>query len=454
MSTARQENARTLAAAIGSSEEEAEALLNATAVITCAPGSERLAGYIESLLARTLSRVQREFDGVPSVEVVVGSVAPRSNARTIFVGVDGYRLEVHEGSPVQHDAQARPIVDLVAACYAAAAAVHHALRVELAVPLRMPIMVDLAQLYGAAITRLDARIELGVCFMAGAGAIGNAVIAGLSMLDVQGNLHICDPDDASDGNLNRCWWFGPEDLNEPKAERLVLRAQPSMPQLTMIPHVGTLHDAIEKLSESKVETLIVGVDSRRARRSLQNEMPHRVFDASTSGITEFVLHFNESPSESACMSCIYYEAPDESAHEAHVAEKLGVTIADVRTNFVSPVAAVAIARLYPQLDPAKLQGLAYDSLFKELCGKGELTTGTAERVLAPFGFVSVLAGAMLAIEIAIRTGSDNAQPSYNYWRLSPWGAPVDRMRQMRQKRAACEFCGNKTLQSVVEELWG
>lgn len=454
MTTARQENARTLAAALGRTEAEAEQLLDASVLVTCERGGERLAGCIEALLARTLARVDRDLKGVPAVEVVVGNATPRSKALAIFVGVDGWRLDVRDGVAAQLGARARPIVEFVAACYAAAAAVHHALGVELAAPLRLPIEVDLAKLYGVAIARLDERIELGVCFMAGAGAIGNAVVAGLSVLNVHGRLHICDPDNASDGNLNRCWWFGLDDLEEPKAERLVLRAQPSMPHLELIPHIATLRDALKEAGEPQVETLIVGVDSRRARRALQNEMPHRVFDASTSGITEVVLHFNEIPSEFACMSCIYYEAPDESAHEVHVADVLGVSAGDVRANFVSSTAAIAIARVYPHLDSANLEGLAYDSLFKQLCGKGELKAGTAERVLAPFGFVSVLAGVILAMEVAMRSGSAETRPAYNYWRLSPWGAPVGRMREQRAKRAGCEFCGNDTLQSVVNKLWG
>lgn len=453
MSTARQENARTLAAAIGCSEAEVEHLLDATVLITCAPGGNRLADYIQALLMRTLSNVRRELDGAPTVELVVGPAAPRSVAPVIGVGVDGYQLEVRDRT-IALGTTARPVVQLVAACYAAAAAVHIAIGAELPVPLRLPIVIDLERLYGAAIALLDERIEIGHCFMAGAGAIGNAVLAGFSTLDIHGELHICDPDDASDGNLNRCWWFDLADIDGPKAERLVLRAQPSMPNLRLVPHVATLRDAIMATDEEPVKTLIVGVDSRRARRSLQNEMPHRVFDASTSGITEFVLHFNTIPSDRACMSCIYYEAADEAAHEAHVAEALGVSVADVRENFVSESAAQSIARTYPHLDPAALKGLAYDSLFKELCGKGQLKTSTADRVLAPFGFVSVLAGVMLAIEIAIRAGTNHAMPDYNYWRLSPWGAPIDRMREQRARRPGCEFCGNETLQSVVKKLWG
>ena len=41
-----------------------------------------------------------------------------------------------------------------------------------------------------------------------------------------------------------------------------------------------------------------------------------------------------------------------------------------------------MARKYTQLDAATLEGLAYDSVFKQLCGKGELKTSTADRVLS------------------------------------------------------------------------
>ena len=183
-------------------------------------------------------------------------------------------------------------------------------------------------------------------------------------------------------------------------------------------------------------------------------MPRRVFDASTTGITEVVLHFNRSPSSYACMSCVYYEAPDETAHEQHVAELLGVSAADARSNFVSKAAAILIAGRYPALTSESLVGLAYDSLFKQLCGQGALKTAADEQVLAPFAFVSVLAGALLAIEIVRRAGSSAIELPFNYWRVSPWSAPVIRARELRSKRIACEFCDNPVLQRVLRDLWG
>lgn len=457
MTTAREENARTLAAAIGATEAEADRLLDNPVLITAADGAERLAGYIQALLARTFTYVARapQPGMAPIIEILVGGGAPRSDAPAISLGVEGWRIEVRDGQTTALGGRTRPIVELLAACYASAAAVHRIAGPALPVALRLPIAVDFAALYGEAIDRLDERIDLGSCFLAGAGAIGNAVILGLSVLDVHGKIQVCDPDTASDGNLNRCWWFNQDDLGLSKAERLVSRAQASLPGLELVPRPTTLRGALEEAGVVAPAKLIVGVDSRRARRNLQNEMPQRVFDASTTGITEVVLHFNEASSGMACLSCIYYEAMDETAHERHVAEALGVTVAEVRTNFVSDIAARGIASKYPSVDPATLVGLAYDSLFKELCGSGELRVSATERVLAPFAFVSVMAGVMLALEIAMRgEPTDDSTKYYNYWRLSPWAPPVKRARELRYRKAGCEFCGDETLQSVVKQIWG
>jgi molybdopterin/thiamine biosynthesis adenylyltransferase len=320
--------------------------------------------------------------------------------------------------------------------------------------LTLPLTVDLGELYGAGITALAQRVELGTAFLAGAGAIGNAVVLGLSLLHTHGKLHVCDPDNVDSGNLNRCWWFHDGDLGQPKAHRLAQRAHQALPDLSLVPHANTLGDVVKAQGDHPPVTLIVGVDSRRARRSLQNEMPGRVFDASTSGIAEVVLHNNESRAPYACMACIYRETPDENAHERHVADALGVPAASVRENFVSLEAAAAIVCKYPHLNACALEGLAYDSLFKELCGQGQLRLGTSERVLAPFAFVSVLAGLMLTVEIATRLNTAAPLLHYNYWRISPWGPPVARLRERRPKRGDCEFCGNRILQSVMKTLWG
>jgi hypothetical protein len=229
-------------------------------------------------------------------------------------------------------------------------------------------------------------------------------------------------------------------------------AQLLLPKVRAIPHTVLLQDVPTRFAGPWLQRLIVGVDSLRARRSLQTEIPQGVFDASTTGISEIVLHFHRQPTNCACMSCIYPHSPQEDAHERHVAGALGVSVADVMQTRISGDAAERICQRYPQLKPSDLVGIAYDTLFKQLCSTAQLTSAEDRQVLTPFAFVSALAAALLAIEFVrrVQRGHDEL---FNEWRLSPWSNPVMRRQRFLKKRADCEFCGDPLLASLTEEMW-
>jgi hypothetical protein len=196
------------------------------------------------------------------------------------------------------------------------------------------------------------------------------------------------------------------------------------------------------------------VDSRRARRRLQEELPLHVFDASTTGIAEAVLTFYTARSDHACMGCLYPLDHAEHAHEVHVASALGVSVEDVRTHYVSAHAASEIAARYPELPAKHLIGIAYDTLFKQLCSVGELKAGTTEQVLAPLAFVSALAGAYLALEFVLRVGRKDTTMPFNYWRISPWSSPVLELRDLRPRHPNCECCSREQIRTIIGDLWG
>jgi len=234
---------------------------------------------------------------------------------------------------------------------------------------------------------------------------------------------------------------------------LCARTKLRLPGLKLIPRDVDLATAVKDLGDlARIERLIVAVDSRRARRSLQKELPREVFDASTTGIAEVVLSFNLLPFQDACMACVYKQESGELAHEAHVAELLGVSVEDVRLGYITEVAACQICRKYEKLDPRTVLGLAYDSLFKALCSEGQLKTAEDRQVLAPFAFVSALSGVLLVLELAIRLG--NAGKRFNYWRVSPWSAPVHELQQRRPALSGCEVCGKTAFRNAARALWG
>jgi hypothetical protein len=457
-SAAVRENANSLAAALGIEMEEASELLNARVLITMQGENNNaslLAEQLRRLLERTFRLVTSEIsDDGPAIEVVVGDAKPRSKAQTVWVATTKDEARISRTVPEEITiAELHAAIALVVACYAAGAVVVLTARDALASPYPEPLILDLKALGDP--RQLDRPIDLEVSYLAGAGAIGNGVLWALRYFNVHGRLEIVDFDKVKDGNLQRQIWFEPADIGHPKAERLSDRAQRFFPNLSLIPRVSRLQDLPEKKVHKRwLRRLLVAVDSRRVRRSLQEELPEEVFDASTTDIREIVLHYSKQPTSLACMGCIYPADFSESARAKHVAEALGVLIEDVEQHQITASAAEQIISRYPDrgLTVESLVGEAYDSLFKSLCAQAAIATPEGRQVFAPFAFVSVLAGTLLVIDLVRRLNGEELQS--NYWTVSPWFPFFSRLRRKIGALPGCEVCSVPVIQAVNEELWG
>lgn len=261
----------------------------------------------------------------------------------------------------------------------------------------------------------------------------------------------------SDGNLNRNVLHEGPHIGFSKA--VVLRDYLTVrhPSLRVESEVCRLEDLVAASGKDfKLHRLISAVDSRRVRRRLQFCCPREIYDASTRGLADIVLHQHQYPTQGACLACIHHETPDEHAHERHIADALGVSIEQIRAGRVSAQAAITIASRIDGLDASALVGQAYDSLFKELCATERLPAGThgLEGTLAPFCFVSVLAGALLAVEFLSGIASDLSKASSNLWSVNPWNAPRSEMRRWREREERCGFCGDPVMLNAMRFIWG
>ncbi|MDA8120902.1 MAG: ThiF family adenylyltransferase [Gammaproteobacteria bacterium] len=460
--TRNQENAKTLAALLGIEEADAAQRLGLRIAVTfdASLGPARaLAEHVIALLGRTVARAGPPDHEPCAVEVVLGDRLPLTSAARIVSAaqVDGeFRIHIGPPSGTGGDIPAlpRPLL-IIAACHLAAAAVAAALGSELPIQCSNPIIIPWTKLFGPDLDCLEAPVNIGEVYLAGAGAVGNGFLYALQEADLVGTLYVVDPKKIGAGALNRCLLLQEADINEPKATRLCQRVQPALPKLRLIPKDVTLGQARgERGADFLIDRLVVAVDSRGARRSLQTELPGAVFDASTTDIREVVLHFNRQPTELACLSCIYPVNERERKHDENVAAALGITVTDVRAGFIGHATAAAICQRFPDLRPSDLHGRAFDTLYKELCGVGKLKADGGEQVLAPFAFVSVLAGAHLAVEFLLRIIDQNAANRFNYWRVSPWHSPVPALRQVRGREPHCDFCGRPIVRATIERFWG
>ena len=454
---ARRENAAALAAALGLSLAEASEALDLEIAVTADPAdpvAQEVASHVLALLGRTVRRAYpSEVEGNAAAELIIGASLPRTDGSKLYFDAREDRATVAQSAQPQRACALIPsILSLLAACYASAAALHCALGATSTFDVSDPLVIRFDEL-GIDVASLAQRIDIGHTYLAGAGAIGNGFLWAARYLDFTGRLEIVDDDQVSSGNLNRQLWFDTDDLDLPKADRLTLRAQPFFPRLTLVPRRYRLQDLPEKSEKPWLQRLIVAVDSRRARRQLQNEFPREVFDASTTDIREIVLHYNIQPTDHACLNCIYEPDAEELSREVHIAEHLGVPVEVVRTERISSSVSHVIAERFPGLAADMLVGMAYDTLFKKLCVEGRLRTQMGRTILAPFAFVSVLAGTFLAIELVRRLGDGVATRDFNYWRLSSWQPLFGRRRLIRPRQPQCDFCGNPVLRAVNQTLW-
>lgn len=456
--TREQENRKMLAAILGIEEEEAARRLEVTVLVTSAPDkvSRRISGQVEAMLDRTVvatsetSAIDRAV-----LEVIVGHAEPRTlTAARVWIGSVADGILIARDSFPQVEATEHAIFGLLAACYACGMALRVALGRGLPFSGSDSILVSPKELLGDDLALVRQTCDLGEAIMAGAGAVGNGFLYALQHFRIIGRLHVVDSKLVHEGILNRCLWFTEHDLKMAKAVAIVKRAQPVFGSLELVPHVKAIKEFCAQDNAPALSRLITTVDSRRARRSLQNEIPREVFDASTTGIAEVVMHFNKQPSNFACLACIYRLEEGEIKHEAHVAEALGVTVDDVREGFISCRVAETLCSTFAELKADELEGKAYDTLFKTRCAEGKLLTAADRQVLAPFCFVSVLAGAYLALEFVRRVNSGKIATPFNYWRVSPWHRPVLALRAMRPMLRDCEYCGEPVMREISAKLWG
>lgn len=456
---AHRENIKVLASAIGIDQEAAEELLDASVLISfdvTRPADQFLAEQIAQLLERTVSQVELgENESPVSVEIIIGNVPASSSAPAVFVSpcYPDFIIAGEAQNTTNNETTLNPVLSLIGACYVSAAALKAIAGDQLPYNLPDPFVLDLS-IFGVTPDLLSTEVDIGTTYLAGAGAVGNAFLWALRHFNVLGKLNVVDDDVVSDGNLNRQIWFWEDDISHSKAERLAELAQPHFPNLELVPRVTRLEKLEEKNATAWLPRLVVAVDSRRVRRTLQKEIPGEVFDASTTDISEIVIHHNKQPTDLACLSCIYPQDKDELARERHIAEHLGVAIEDVQQHQIGKEAAKIITARFQHLHLTVegLLGQAYDSLFKALCGQAQLQSKEGRQALAPFAFVSVLAGTVLAIEFVQRS-MNSSNSEYNFWRLSPWQPPQPRLKRKFLAIPHCEFCGSQVMRQVTNDLW-
>jgi molybdopterin/thiamine biosynthesis adenylyltransferase len=450
MDSADDVNMLALMTLAGVPEEVALAKLKTTVLITAAenPACGKLASNLVQLLERTFEVVT----STPAdVHVSIGTDEPAVAALHLRVKV----TDPSEIALLPPDSQESCVNDTigvpglllkVAACYIAGQVTARAIAPVHAY-VDSSFVVSANQL-GMTLDELNSKVNLDKAVLIGGGGVANGLLWALEEVDTYGTMDIVDPKKVSWSNLNRCLYFDERDVGHPKAE--VLAKQFNHAHLKLAPFVGTF---AELTKEKPVRRAITTTDSRVARRGVRSQLPLEIIDASTTGISEVITFSEKQPTDSACLSCIYIHIPQETEREQHIADALGLELSEVKRQFIDVELAEKLAGIHSSLNADSIKGMAMDSLFRQLCGTGDLLDAKVEQVLAPLAFVSNLAGALLAIELIRAELGGLKRYGENYLCLSPWSPPFKRARRHKGKQSACEFCNDRHVDQVMRMLW-
>lgn len=448
MLTARRENERTLARLVGISEEEAaQRLAFKVKVRALDDASQAFAGHLRELLAFTLDVVG---DAEPAdLELAVNGHASDAAAHALVARIDEAGLCITYGrtdlAPVTmppHDLCAK-----LAACYAAGVVIAHATGGHRRERLTFPFRVAF-DTFGLTPRLLATQIELADTVLVGAGGVGSGFVWALESLDVRGVMDVADPKVVAAGNLNRCFYYAASDVGAGKAT--VLSAKARLDKLVLAPFVGTFNDL--RGQRGRIKRAIVTVDSRHTRRDIQKEFPFEVLDASTTDVSEVIVHNHTTPNLGACLCCIYPHIPRENEQLQAIAEGLGVAVDAIRDKqLIDADLARELATLHG-LDAPALEGVALSSLYKQLCAAEVLKTSAGEQAVAPFAFISNLAGVLLAVAL-LRFEDAAASKVASYMSLDPWSPPHGRARRSRAKTPNCEFCDDPIMTRLMSTIW-
>ncbi|HEX8153996.1 MAG TPA: ThiF family adenylyltransferase, partial [Thermoanaerobaculia bacterium] len=303
-----------------------------------------------------------------------------------------------------------------------------------------------------------APVPVGNVHVAGVGAVGSAFLFALASHGrATGSFDLIDPDAVDRPNLGRYVLFDVGDVLKPKVTAAKARLAAAGCAAEVRAHEARFEEYFDQQygrdNSFRVERLVCCPDSRQARREFQSKLPFETFDAST-GPSQVVVHQNTYDPSKACVECIYPRIVSEDAHAEHVARKLNVRLERVRSGQnIDADDAEQIIAAYPNLRVEDLVGRAFDSIFRNLCGAGELRVED-EVVLAPMPFTSALAGVLLYFELVKASAEALARfRSFNYVQLNPLFAPNPLMREMRGSNPTCR-CQEIATRGLFNRIWG
>ncbi len=307
--------------------------------------------------------------------------------------------------------------------------------------------------------------SLGTVAAVGLGAVGSAAAwAWARHPDLQGELHLVEPQELELSNLQRYVLPRFTDVGRPKVD--IVESALARGGLRLEKHRCDLATFAGQYAGSfAVPTVCVSVDNAAGRREAQALLPRLVLNGWTSDTGLGASWHRLGRSEEPCLACLYHPDGVGLSQTELVARALGLApmrAAELWIRSAAPSAddlKVMAAHLGTTVEQLAAWGLKpLQEVYSDLvCGSAALqlpTTDHAESV--PLAHQSVMAGILMAAEAVKRTSAELEARSQRR-ALAVWDdvlrpAPTT-WEQPRARHARC-ICGDQDYLAAYRNKWG
>ncbi|HYG29405.1 MAG TPA: E2 ligase fold family C protein [Allosphingosinicella sp.] len=390
------------------------------------------------------------------VSVVVGATPVSPKFNPIYVGSDNWLALLSTTSPARAGLTRNPFGAAAAACFAAANVFRRVFCLQL--PRGLPDSEIVFSLYDFSREREGANpplenLEFGEVYLAGVGAIGNAVVWSLARLkEAKGVIHLVDHENIELSNLQRYILTRFEDVRSAKvnlaAEHLrsagfkVHRHRKRWGQVFAT-----------KKKNTCIPCVLTALDTAKDRIGVQASLPQSIINAWTQEDNLGVSR-HSFLGEGACLACLYIPQGPVLNEDQIIASALRLSdrLMNVRTLLYTNAAVgrdllslladrwkVPVEALYPyEQKPLR-------SFYQQaVCGGALLKLGadlSGQGVAVPMAHQSALAGVMLAaawvVDSARQETPEASESTINL--LRPLGEYIVRPSRKRSgERCICQ----------------
>lgn len=290
----------------------------------------------------------------------------------------------------------------------------------------------------------------------GVGAGGGALLQTLGALEsLNGSISLVDSDEVSRSNLNRYIWAYSRDVDGMKADVGKNIIVENHSGLTVESH-SVPYMEYSDTNSSELETVVSTVDTARARKQIQWDLPKTILDAAVNLEGDYVV-LRVDFGEGQCLACKHHGGDEGVEREMEVlSDHVGLdreVLLRMNTNneaFTQDQISVIEGHIDPDSDiGVPKEGERFSDWFRQQCG--HINLGGADMEV-PVPFLPVTAGVLLAGEV-IKQQHFTQHRVDNRFTHNLLNTPRELLQRYTNPNPGCDVCQDEDAIKIYESKW-